>query len=70
MNEMMNFMLCEFYINKKQKIGVILLEASKAATRHSHTCLGLWSARPPLLRDLLAACIAFLQISCSFTLLG
>lgn len=29
MNEMMNFMLCEFYINKKQKIGVILLEASK-----------------------------------------
>ena len=29
MNEMMNFMLCEFYVNKKQKIGVILLEASK-----------------------------------------
>ena len=42
----------------------------QAATRHSHICLGLWSAGPPLLRDLLAACFAFLQISCSFTLHG
>ena len=29
MDKTVNFMLCEFYINKKQKIGVILMEASK-----------------------------------------
>lgn len=70
MNKTVNFMLCEFYINKKQKLGWILMEASKEgsavpANAGSQRALaishlsGLVVSKATSFSGFIAACIAF-----------